>query len=198
MKKMLVLTAVAVLAFSGMAMAQLDPDPDGMSVYFDAEGMTYCMDVDSAFPYAGTAYVLVTNPSVSEPSVMGWEARIEVTYEALSAGPMDLLGGTNAGSGDNYQVGNGAAPLPIVGNVCVLATYSFLFFGQTDPHIVFSLAGVPGSLTFPDGAGYAAAVGFPTPCQPFPGIWGECAWINRCECVIGNEDLTWGQVKSLY
>ncbi len=198
MKKMLVLTAVAVLAFSGMALAQIDPDPDGMSVYLDEEGMINCAVVDPMAPYAGTAYVLVTRPSVSEPSVLGWEARIEVTYDAFSAGPFDLLEGTNVGSGDNYQVGNGAVPLPIVGNVAVLATYSFMFFGNPDGHLVFSLSGVPGSLSFPDGAGYAAQVGFPTPAQPITGAWGECCWVNR-ECnPIANDDMTWGQVKSLY
>jgi len=59
MKMMLALTAMIVLAFSGLAMAQIDPDSDGMSVYFDPDGMVYCLTVDDwvAGPGAGPGVI---------------------------------------------------------------------------------------------------------------------------------------------
>jgi hypothetical protein len=198
MKKMLAL--VAVLVFSSMAMAQIDPDPDGMSLYFDTEGMTFCMDYDGSVPLSITAYLLLTNASVSEPAVLGWEAHLEIESNAFSINPWVLYDGTNVGSGMDFIVGNGAFPLPIVDGVCALAEVGILFFGQIDPYAIYTVTGVEGSLSYPNGTGYAAEVGFPKPCQPIFGTWGACAWVNggnNCFS-IANEDMTWGSVKSLY
>ncbi len=60
-----------------------------------------------------------------------------------------------------------------------------------------SVNGVPGSLSFPDGPGYAAEAGFPSPCQSIWGLWGPVAFINT-PCALANESMTWGSVKSLY
>ena len=92
----------------------------------------------------------------------------------------------------------GAAAIPITGLAVVVATISVEFLGlEGSADTEFSLYGVPGSLSFPDGPGYAAEAGVPSPCYPMYGYWGPLSWINGI-CPTANEDMTWGAVKSLY
>ncbi len=73
-----------IVAFSTVALAEpIDPDPDGMSVYFDTEGTVYCLEVDDWEPAAGagpeiTAYLLVTRPDTPFPYIQAWEAHVEM------------------------------------------------------------------------------------------------------------------------
>ena len=199
MKKMLVLTAVIALAFSGIATAQIDPDPDGMSVYFDEDGVSFCMAVEPGTIAQGTAYFLLTNPSTTAVNVLGWAANLNfVINEPFAPVQWNLLDGLNAGSGMDFIVGNGNSPLPIVDGVCVLASAAFAFFGAVDPYAIFEVNGSD-FVSYPEGVGYTATIGIGTPGQPKLGAWGPCAWVNDCPLdPIANEDMSWSQVKSLY
>ncbi|MBC8424124.1 hypothetical protein H8E07_08380 [bacterium] len=209
MKKMLALTAMAVIAFSGFAMAQpVDPDSDGMSFYFDTEGMNYCMQVDDWVPAIGAGptfmgYVLVTRADTPYPSIQAWEAQVIFTSNsytpptglALTPGAADYDGDLN-----DYVVGcGGAAAIAITGDATVIASVELTWLGfEGHASLTVEMYGVAGSISFPEGPGYAAEAGFPSPCQCIFGTWGPVAWVNETCNPVANEDMTWGSVKSLY
>ena len=198
MKKLLAFTAI--LALSTVAMAQLDPDPDGMGIYFDMDATITCVENDPGMAPV-EVYLLLTNPS--GPTVGAWECDIPEDVEAYIAGIWVMANdGLNTGSGTEYQVGLGLVPFPVEGNVFLLASRSMLFLGLETDHAVFSLGGVAGSQSFPGGEpGYLVDLGILVPCQvPFGVLGGETAWVNMpgsCN-IVANDDMTWGEVKSLY
>ncbi|MBC8366474.1 hypothetical protein H8E52_03605 [bacterium] len=204
MKKMLVLSMVAVLAFSSFAMAQIDPDDDGMGIYFDTGATIFCVETIGSYQPI-TAYLVVTNHSVAEPAILGWEARLEIDGNPMVAIPSSwnlTSGALNVGSGDDYICGTTNPPLAFTGTATVLADITLTFIGyEVGPYANFSVGRATGSLTYPDGGGYASQVGFPTPCQHIFGAWGTpSAWVNggeNCD-IIANEEMTWGSVKTLY
>jgi hypothetical protein len=207
MKKMLAFAAILVL--SGIAMAEpIDPDADGMSVYFDTEGIEYCLTIDDWAPGPGVgpgdvpAYLLVTRENSPYPGIQAWEAALTVTTNAILGADITLTPGASDYNADPdlFVVGcGGPAAIPFTGDATVIANITIGFFGyEGTASATITLGGVPGSLSFPDGPGYAAEAGFPSPCQPLFGAWGDVAWINGDCNPIANEEMTWGSVKSLY
>ncbi len=79
MKKLNVLLSIFVLLLAANAFAQLDPDLDGIGIYFDAEATLTCAYTSVPFESV-TAYLCITNPT-DATGVSGWEATI------VSAGP---------------------------------------------------------------------------------------------------------------
>ena len=200
MKTLLMLLAIAV--FTTGAIAQpIDPDMDGMGIYFEPDGaLIPCAHTGGGIA-AITAYLLITRPSHGE--VVAWEARIVSEVDAFSAGSWVLAnGGTNVGEGDDYIVGLGANPIGVTGQAVILATRDMVFFGMPTDFALFYLGGVPGSLSFPDGTpGYAADLGLFVPGQVWHGSLDEpVASVNDssiCD-TVANENMAWGHVKSLY
>ena len=201
---------IVLMLIAACAAAQpVDPNPDGMSIYFDTEGTAYCLELDDWEPTAGagptiTAYLLVTRPDTVFPTIQAWEAHIEIvtnSYTPPSASPWQLTPGsanyTNI-PGD-YVVSPGHGYQPIICEAVLIAQVDLSWSGwEGHAEATFILEGVEGSLSFPDGPGYAAEAGFPSPCQSLFGEWGEVAWINGDCLSMGNDDLTWGAVKRLY
>ncbi|PID80658.1 hypothetical protein CSA17_02205 [bacterium DOLJORAL78_65_58] len=60
------------LLIAGGAFAQLDPDADGIGIYFDPCACVNCLDLPVG---NNTGYVVITHPS-SDAGVAGWEATI--------------------------------------------------------------------------------------------------------------------------
>jgi|SaaInl4_150m_RNA_FD_contig_41_1016458_length_1529_multi_7_in_0_out_0_2 hypothetical protein len=206
MKKMLVFSVMAVLAFSSFALAvPADPDPDGMSVYFDLAATDFCAETVDGVYTPITAYLVVTNPSVDDLYILAWEAQLVVEGNPtvpIPSGWTLTTGAQNFGSGDDYIVGTTSPPLAFTGDATMLGSMTLAFIGyEVGPYATFTVGRVPGSTSFPEGAGYSAAVGFPIPCQHIFGAWGTpCAWVNgagNCD-TVANEEMTWGSVKSLY
>ena len=202
MKKMLVLSVMAVFALSSMAFAAVDPDPDGMGIYFDTSADTYCL-AEATPGVQIPVYIMLTNPSTANP-VLSWEARVTYEGDALfgtSGGNVQWTftnAGTNVGDAVDLIVGTGAEPVAMTGEATILASANLAWFA-TGGYAVFSIGRTTGSLTFSEGAGYVAEIGVPIPCQHIFGTWGApSAWING-ECAgVANEDMSWGSVKSLY
>ncbi|MBC8424959.1 hypothetical protein H8E07_12615 [bacterium] len=211
-----VLVALAVVLICGPVAAQwIDPDPDGMSLYFDEEATIWCGSVDDWVPAIGagpsfSVYLIVTNPSTGFPSIRAWEARVEITtnsfipYEGLTLTPGAIDTDPDP---DNYVVGCGGLydGILIHDDTVVLAIAELQWLGfEGTATGTFELCGVEGSLSFSDGPGYAVAPGYLYPCQSFFGTdnWGVCAYLNpgahECEPIIASENMTWGMVKSLY
>ncbi len=197
MKKLLALLAVALLASN--AMAQLDPDPDGIGMYFDMGGMV--VEHATAAPFESvTAYLLLTNGSESS-GVSGWEAVVDVVGAPV-APAWTLAAGLDVDPSDNgFQVGIGVAPaaLPAAPAV-VLASWTGFVMAPTD-YVYFTVSNVPGSQSFPDSPGYAAGddAGNLIPMQVSSGYpyGAPCAMINGTG-VVANEDMSWSQVKDLF
>lgn len=75
--------AIALVMISGLLMvslaaAQIDPDPDGMGIYFDSGGLINCLTGLEPDIYGpGFVYPLVARPSFPEDlGITGWEARL--------------------------------------------------------------------------------------------------------------------------
>jgi len=197
-----------MLVISVPVIAQpIDPDPDGMSIYFDTEGTIYCLELDDWEPAAGagpeiTAYLLVTRPDTSFPFIGAWAAHIEIVTNSNTPPTGWRLAGNGMadydGDPDDYVVGMGHGTF-FTGDATVIAWVELSWSGW-EGHAVatFILEGVEDLFTFPDNPGYAAEPGFPSPCQPLFGAWGEVAWINGGCQTVSDAKLTWGAVKSLY
>lgn len=185
----------------------IDPDPDGMSFYFDTEGMIYCLELDDWEPAVGAgptvdAYLLVTRPDTPFPAIQAWEAHLEIVNNSYLYPYIRVTPGcyTYDNPLGDYVVGcAGPAAIPITSDAVMIASAELSWLG-TEGHAEATciLRGVEGSLSFPDGPGYAAEAGYPSPCQPLFGAWGEVAWINGGCQTIGDEGMTWGTVKGLY
>ena len=198
------LTSLIIVASAAVAVP-IDPDPDGMSIYFDTEATVYCLELDDWEPAAGagptiTAYLMVTRADTPFPGIQAWEAHVEIHSNSLI--PTHYL--TLTPSMADYHPGPydyiaGNWPVWITGDATVIASAELEWSGwEGHAEATFILRGVEDSIAFPDGPGYAPEAGFLHPCQPLFGAWGEVAWINGGCQTVGDEDLTWGSVKRLY
>lgn len=205
----LLLAMMAITITVTPAIAQpVDPDPDGMSIYFDTEGTQWCLDVPPWEPAVGagptiTAYLLVTRPSTPHPTILAWEAHVEIITNSHTP-PLQFNHCPGAVDYDSdyedYVVGCACPELcDIVDDLAMIAWVDIAWLGlEGQAEATFVLRGVDGSISFPDGPGYAAAILEPLPCQPLFGTWGEVAWVNGGCQTISSEEMAWGMVKSLY
>jgi len=191
--KRLVLT-LAMVCMACTAFAAVDPDDDGIGMYFDVEGNTYCQD------YIGgpvSIYLVLTNQS-NLNGVGGYEAHVDVS--PLPAGAVFEQGWTlppsaiNVSTAPDFVVGLGAA-LPH-GDAIVLVTYGLLVFGpgcvefnvrESDSgNLVYAAGNDPGLLipmqVSSNGSPYGAGLNCP-----------DCLSV-----VLPSEEQTWGQMKNLY
>lgn len=122
MKKLLVL---AMLVAAANAIAQSDPNPNGIGFYFDEGGVSNYLA--TAAPYTVVnAYLIATR--ITEPSgIIGWEAEIAVTPSPVVAPSYTTNGGINVLTAPVFQVGLGAA-LPYAPAIKLL-TVGVLNFG---------------------------------------------------------------------
>ncbi len=199
MKLLLTTLVIALLATSASAI--LDPDPDGIGIYFDENADIVCTETMIPFEQV-TAYLLATNISAAS-GISGWEAYIWTTGAAPVAPSWTLAGGLDVDPTlEGFQVGIGTvAALPWAPAI-VLATWSGFMMAPTDA-MSFFVSGVPGSVSFPHSPGYAAGdnAGDLREFQVSSGTGLDlpAAMINSLICgVVANEDLTFSHVKSLY
>ena len=197
MKKLLALTAVALMAFSVSAMAQVDPDADGMGIYFDVGG-TQLHKAPLAGFEAVNVYLLLTRGSGEQ--VLGYEARIVQELSVAGAGAWVTTGIDADNDPLDLAIGYGTG-LPNTGAPVVLA--SMQFFAMPGNTASFGVSGIPGSISFPEGPGYVHTVGVKTPCQVptgVPGAFHACMGPLGTYCMpgVGNEDMSWSQMKALY
>ncbi len=197
MKKMLlVLSMIGLLASSALAY----PGPDSFGCYLETEYVGYpAICTDAAFLEHVFLYVMVTD--ISNTQVAAWEAVVTVSNEAAWVGNWVLSGGINFATPPEYAVGAGADPLlPNAVNAVELMSIDLLILSDAAP-IEVHISGVPGSLSFPDGPGYAWDAGFPVPCFTSTGGPTTPVFIvnpgGPCT-IVGNEDASWGAVKTLY
>lgn len=207
-RMILILLLLAAVGASASPIApQPQQAPDGMSVYFDLVGDVSCGIIEDWTPgieagFTVMAYLLLTFPETEFPSVKAWEAHLEIETNAYLVPVVNLTPGAIDidPDEDDYVVGcGGTAAIPITGDFTVLATLELRWLGyEGSAGCTITLEGVEDSVSFPAGAGYIPEPGFPIPCTSAWTTWGPCAWIGDYCWDVGNEGMTWGQVKSLY
>jgi hypothetical protein len=191
MKKLVALLLVSMMA--SVAFAGLDPDTDSFGVYFDAAGMTNCVNAPAFMPT--TAYLLLMNPA---SATNGFECTVTPTgapHFILST----TLGGTGAldvdASANGFAVG-AAANYPVVGGASVLVTWSIMLQAAAPLEFRITQASIPsmtGGLPVVTGDGVLRRCGVASGDVTLP-----VAAINGVTCPVSEEVSSFGNVKSLF
>ena len=199
MKKVFSLSILAIFVFSGMAFAVLDPDPDGMSIYFDSTADTYELSEAMLF-MVYPVYLILTNPTTTNP-VLSWEARVVYAGDAGYGAPDGYVswdftnGGVNNGSAVDLCIDTSADPIAITGDAVILATAE-LVWTHMGGYASFTMGRATNSATFPDSPGYFAEAGVGTAANSLLWDWDNpCAWVRD---MVPNETKSWGEVKALF
>jgi len=192
-----------MLAIATVAFAQIDPDENGIGLYFDEFGYEVCMTTAAPFTPI-TAYLLATNIT-EESGISGFEC--EVTTDGLLTAPAWALNGVqplNVFAAPLFAVGLGENELatPIINNVVLLATLTAYVLAPTD-QVAFGVKNLDASSFNPPAPGYAAGnnAGLLVPLQVSSGFpySNAVAQINIDPCgVVANDDVSFGSVKALY
>jgi len=197
--KMIVLASslIFVMAIGGMALAQLDPDDDGIGIYFDPCACVNCVPME---PGPQQGYIVITHPTAQRAGVGGWEARIWLTGPAIVTNTTFQGNSLNFLSPPEYLVGI-QIPLynPFMYPAVVVATFDFQLLDDTEPVNWWIDSIYRHSLPDPvpaylDGDDYNIIIPLQQPTGG-PGI--PVATING-DCAVPSEAVTWGEVKSLY
>ncbi|MFH1844200.1 MAG: hypothetical protein ABIF77_13425 [bacterium] len=190
MKRLLI--ALAIVCLASTSFAQVDPDPDGVGMYFDLDGMVYCNTFTGG---PASVYLLLTNQSV-DTGVGGFEAHVDYTVPAgnFEQGWTLPPSAINVSTAPDFVVGFGVA-LPH-SNAIVLATYGVLVFGVEC--MTFNVrASDSGNLLYADGVDPGLLIPMQVSSNGSPyGAGLNCA--DCLEVVLDSDQQTWGQMKSLY
>ncbi|HPF70832.1 MAG TPA: hypothetical protein PLQ13_09195 [Candidatus Krumholzibacteria bacterium] len=190
-------TLLALVLFSGTALAQLDPDEDGIGVYFDPCACVNCVPMDAG---AHVGYVVITHPTAQTAGVGGWEAMIWLEGPAIITNTIYEGSSINFLTPPEYVVGIGT-PLynPFMYPAVVVARLEFLILDASQP-INWYINGVyrhslPERVPcYLDGADYDIIIPLQ---QPTGGPDIPVATING-ECAVDSQPESWGGVKSLF
>lgn len=196
MRKLL-LALFILPALAGVANAQLDPDDDGIGVYFDPCACNNCITMDAG---AHRAFLVITHPT-SPMGVHGWEAKLTATGPIFLTN-VDVLG-NNVNVGilpGEYLVGI-VDPLinPFTYPAVVIAIIDFYLTSTTTP-AQFFIDGVffhslpekvPAYLDGSD-TNVIKELKQSTGGRTFP-----VATING-DCAVATEGESWGGVKALF
>ncbi|MCP4291838.1 MAG: hypothetical protein GY780_08400 [bacterium] len=198
--KKIAFALLLTLLVAGNAFAQLDPDDDGIGVYFDPCACVNCLELPAG---EHLGYLVITHPT-SEDGVLGWEATV------WNEGPgvvteWELLGDAiNVATRENeFIVGLGSPEInPYTYPAVVVAVMHLFIFDESAP-VEFFIDGVyfnsiPGGEqpNYLDGADYEII-------KPLQQIQGSAdlpvAIINGdCDGVVATENTTFDGLKALY
>ena len=206
MKKLVVLLLASLVATS--AFAVMDPDPNGIGIYFDLTADNNCSEQAASVPF--WAYVILTNTTA--PSVSGYE----VSYEFVGPAPGTVfrlnsliangdVSGLDLGDSADALVGfhivGLASPL-IASEATVLHAWQLMLLAPATMEMHISSAPqssiegpYPVILNADDNTLFQAFHFTGTdelgePSYPVATVNGDC--------VVGVEDVSFGSVKSLF
>ena len=197
--KMFVLASslIIALAIGGTALAQLDPDDDGIGVYFDPCACVNCVPME---PGPQQAYIVITHPTSQRAGVGGWEAMIWVTGPAIITNTTFEGNSINFLTPPEYLVGI-QIPLynPFMYPAVVVGTFDFQLLEDTERVDWWIDAIFRHSLPDPvpaylDGDDYNIIIPMQ---QPTGGPDIPVATING-DCAVPADPVSWGEVKTLY
>ena len=200
MKKMFLLASILTIALGlgGNAFAQLDPDDDGIGVYFDPSAAgSNCVFLA---PGSYRCFVVVTHPTAQRAGVGGWEAKIWPEGPAIVTNTTFEGNSLNFLSPPEYLVGI-QVPLynPYMYPAVVVAYFDYVLLDDAEPVYWYIDAIYRHSLPEPvpaylDGDDYNIIIPLQ---QPTGGPTIPVASING-ECAVPADDVSWGEVKTLF
>ena len=201
MRHITILVSMMILTLTTTAvLAAIDPQPDGIGVFFDTEASALCHPPGSRVD----CYLMMTN--LSGPWVRAWTCAVDIdtNLPAVSLGQWSLYGGIDVSGTEEdpatlvkrFIVGMESYPEPIDGNV-VVATRTMFPMSSTD-EVSFRIFPTP-DFWGPCQLCYVHTLGFETPLHVVNGDTDvPQTFITSGDCVVANEDITWSQLKALY
>lgn len=187
--------ALVVLFLATTASAQLDPDTDMMGIYFDSAATSVCEDLPLFVP--SSLYVCLTNAS-SSSGISGFEFMVTISPPPAIPPTYTLPSGSiNVVTPPNFICGL-AAPIPWSPSI-VMLTIGII---PLDPLPIYFTLGPSVPSDFGPLVGYAVGndPGILKSCGYSVSGAGICAIANlgpSCG-VVASEELTWGNVKSMF
>lgn len=195
MRLFLLLLCAVLMTSAGTAPAQVDPDPNGIGIYYDTAATIHC---EQFVPPGEFELYLVLTQATAMAGVGGWELRIEFNCPSVWVTGW-FIHGWQGGFLDppNFMQGlvdpRPWSPAILLMTMTVLGLNPDCCWFYIVPHPSPS---IPGSIMYVDAADpwnwiemYPSTGGFTTP----------VAGIN-CDCPppVANEKYTWGGVKTIY
>lgn len=196
MKKIALVIFLASL-MAGNAVAQLDPDDDGIGVYFDPCACVNCLTLEAG---EHLGYLVITHPT-SPTGVGGWEAAVWAEGPAFII-EWELLGDAiNVATRENEFIVGVAEPLynPYSFPAVVVAIMHLLIVDTAEP-VNFYIDGIyfhslpEKQPAYLDGADYDIIKKLQ---QSTGGAGFPVATING-ECAVATESTTFDGLKALY
>jgi len=198
--KKIAFALLLTLFVAGNAFAQLDPDDDGIGIYFDPCACVNCLDLA---PGEHLGYLVITHPTSAE-GVGGWEATITSTGPGVVT-EWELLGNTiNVATRPNeFIVGLGEPAINPYSFPAVVVAIVHLYIIDESAPVEFFIDGVffPSIIDSPqpaylDGSDYDII-------KPLQQIQGSAdlpvAIINGdCSGVVATTDESFDSLKALY
>ena len=196
MKKWILLTLMLI---ASSAFAQLDPNPNGVGVYFDQGAMQNCL-MDPPLYSQVTAYVIATN--ISTPGILGWQCSLRTVPAVLPGGIGVTAGCTMTDVLPDMSCTFGSR-VGLNDPTIILATLTVLFTGGAidfaiGPH---SVPWLPDTPCFRAGNNFNTVLPLNASSSvPYPGYDNTfiVASINGALCPVPTEPVSWGCLKALY
>lgn len=199
MKKISFLVSCFILSLSAVAaQATIDPQPDGVGVYFDTEASALCHAPDGEM----TCYLIFTN--ITGSMVRLWVCSVDIDTNLPASCFVDWIAHAINISGpedpstlvQKFYVSTEHIMYPANGNF-IAATRTILTSSAADEvsFRVFPNDDYPGI----NDLHYMHTLGIETPLHVVNGNTDvPQTFITSGDCVVANETLTWSQLKALY
>jgi hypothetical protein len=182
---------------TGNAFAQLDPDDDGIGVYFDPCACVNCLDLDQG---EHMGYIVITHPT-APAGVGGWEAKVWAEGGGLITGHELIGNAINAATREHEFIVGLGDPIsnPYSFPAVVVAMLNVFIIDTSVPTNFFIDAVYFHSLpesqpAYLDGADYSNIIKLQ---QSTGGADYPVATING-ECAVATDATTFDGVKALY
>ena len=196
MKKWMLLLGLGSLLLASPVLAQLDPDEDGIGIYFDPCACGYCVTLPEG---EHMAWLVITHPT-SEAGVGGWEC--EIAWDGPVVPLQWMLEGLaiNVEEPPTFSVGLGEpVSNPYLFPAVVVMSIRLMVLSVDEP-CNFYIDGIlfhslPDRVpAYLDGADYSNIIQLR---QSTGGPDIPVATING-DCAVASEETSWSEVKGLF
>ena len=207
MKKLVLAITIAVMAFSGIAVA--DTYMDNVGVYFDTAGTVACMD-NIETSGIGVHHVYLVFTKLTNNAVMGFELNLAFDGPLVASNFVFPAGSgaINLQTAPTFLVGFGT-PITVVDRTAVIMEFDILAFsvnpvnwdanGQAHVYVkeIFFHSLPEEVPAYLNGSGEIIALHQSTGIETDPVMVFSLAE-NSCEGIVATDETSWDGLKSLY